>query len=1452
MVYASSGTHLNMPEDALSPGNGGVQPDTDISQLTGPDETVSTSTQMVVVPQTKVLRKVSIVKARRVSRVHEAVAVVVALGGLGAGYLAWRLSVGTISIGAASPLVESALERIVGGETKIGALRLGWDDTRREFVVTATDITATTDARTSPLALGRVNLTLDARALLSGRAQITNANLSGLQAVLVIDKQGRTAFGFGTAQEVLKLPRSKRQARSLRDLIDTVRKAVMPNGAQGRVEAIALNNASLIVIDPETGERLTLANARASVTTNADSLVTMQAAGAAVEMGGFGDVSVSASPDVSQKLVLVANFNQTRLDKLPASLRQGPLARLSRDTAALTGKVNVQLGDQPKDYTVQADFKLGPGRFQGFDVQQASGALVFEGSAGKGALTNFSATTAQGNIANANGSLGSLRNGIRQLAFDANSIAFANAATGSVSAGQVQGGAQLRADFRPVSGVLSAGNTRVSQAGLANLQADGLDIAFSLNNRRADTGVVLSAATPKLTGNLRGRDVSGMGIVAKMEGVRNGQGFLLSQIEASANRFMSSLDLRSGPQNIDIKDLNLTASQFASSNGNRLGVPSSGSITASTIDLGGSQSGQLSARASGVAVTASGLGGKNARAAGTIASLNSAISGARAMTASTSSLRFDATQISSNGARFDLLAAQTLNLVGGGGSLGTTGISASGTLLGRTFNGANIGADRVEINHPTQLPQPFWADDLRLRGNLGPATAALDAFAFRHSGVDLGGKGTIALAPKGSPRVTLDASVQGPFSVQTLLSAWPRRFLPDTRGAITRLVPSGTAQVTRLSLAIPAGMRPKQILPRSAMDLAFNLKDLTITYLPGMSPITNVSGEGVLRGNSLLINLPRGFINDIALSEGVVEIAPFKARGAVASIRARVDGNVIDMAREIDLPPLAILSKANFAADRLSGVGTANLDLAIPLKANLNPDDIGVKVVGDFEEAGLMGVFAGLDAVDAFAHLTVDNDALEVSGSALVSGNEFDYHWASTPTPNAPPQIILSATGQVSVDDLAAIGLDLGAYATGLIGLDVQSNSEGAQFGAAVIKADLLKTNITLPGQLWSKPEGVAALATANLYPREGSGWNVQDLRFDSGGALLRGALDISDDAKLVDARFSRIFIPNAGDLAVNVTPADTGLTVTLRGDYLNLTPYLQTQNVSEKAVDLFDRPLNLSADINRVATSQTNTITNVHADIVRDQLGWRTLSAKGDTAAGNSQIKLMIERDGRRSVSGAVSDAGFFAQLLYPGAPLVGGSGTIEGELPVVGANSSGVLTFTGKDITLARKGAPPVLFENVQMPMSVRGGVVTLRDGQANGLAYTVKASGYVDVGAGRLDLRGVATPGGLNRALGDIPLFGAILGGGANEGLLGITFAAKGNMAAPRISINPVSAFAPGFLRKLFESEPPLSPQPRLLVTTLAGDPIITKWPYGPTEDMSELGSSAGMDGKSGPAQ
>ena len=49
--------------------------------------------------------------------------------------------------------------------------------------------------------------------------------------------------------------------------------------------------------------------------------------------------------------------------------------------------------------------------------------------------------------------------------------------------------------------------------------------------------------------------------------------------------------------------------------------------------------------------------------------------------------------------------------------------------------------------------------------------------------------------------------------------------------------------------------------------------------------------------------------------------------------------------------------------------------------------------------------------------------------------------------------------------------------------------------------------------------------------------------------------------------------------------------------------------------------------------------------------------------------------------------------------------------------------------------------------------------------------------------------------------MPLFGPLLGGSQYEGLFAVNFRVGGQASAPTLTVNPLSAVAPGFLRKLF---------------------------------------------------
>jgi hypothetical protein len=58
------------------------------------------------------------------------------------------------------------------------------------------------------------------------------------------------------------------------------------------------------------------------------------------------------------------------------------------------------------------------------------------------------------------------------------------------------------------------------------------------------------------------------------------------------------------------------------------------------------------------------------------------------------------------------------------------------------------------------------------------------------------------------------------------------------------------------------------------------------------------------------------------------------------------------------------------------------------------------------------------------------------------------------------------------------------------------------------------------------------------------------------------------------------------------------------------------------------------------------------------------------------------------------------------------------------------------------------------------------------------------------------------GLNNMFGQVPILGIFLGGGSNEGLIGVTYEVVGSPGAPVLRINPISAILPGVTRKILE--------------------------------------------------
>ena len=107
----------------------------------------------------------------------------------------------------------------------------------------------------------------------------------------------------------------------------------------------------------------------------------------------------------------------------------------------------------------------------------------------------------------------------------------------------------------------------------------------------------------------------------------------------------------------------------------------------------------------------------------------------------------------------------------------------------------------------------------------------------------------------------------------------------------------------------------------------------------------------------------------------------------------------------------------------------------------------------------------------------------------------------------------------------------------------------------------------------------------------------------------------------------------------------------------------------------------------------------------------------------------------------------------------------------------------------------------DRLSAEMDYANGKITFRDGRSAG-ALGISFEGDVDLDRDQVSLKGTVVPvDTFNKIVAAIPVIGDALTGGSRGGFLGATYSVAGPANDPKVSVNPLSMFAPGFLRNLF---------------------------------------------------
>jgi hypothetical protein len=113
----------------------------------------------------------------------------------------------------------------------------------------------------------------------------------------------------------------------------------------------------------------------------------------------------------------------------------------------------------------------------------------------------------------------------------------------------------------------------------------------------------------------------------------------------------------------------------------------------------------------------------------------------------------------------------------------------------------------------------------------------------------------------------------------------------------------------------------------------------------------------------------------------------------------------------------------------------------------------------------------------------------------------------------------------------------------------------------------------------------------------------------------------------------------------------------------------------------------------------------------------------------------------------------------------------------------------------------ASRVRFDKMTASFERSPGKVAIQDGVIYNPTMGLTAQGAINFERSQIDVSGSFVPAyTVNTMLTKIPLVGVLLSGGQNDGVFGVSYRVHGAMSGPTLTVNPLSAIAPGILRRM----------------------------------------------------
>lgn len=671
--------------------------------------------------------------------------------------------------------------------------------------------------------------------------------------------------------------------------------------------------------------------------------------------------------------------------------------------------------------------------------------------------------------------------------------------------------------------------------------------------------------------------------------------------------------------------------------------------------------------------------------------------------------------------------------------------------------------------------------------------------------------------------VTADAAAQT-VPLNDLARLWPEKIGPSPREWVTKnlrdgVIPKATASAKAwLDPGDPGTLRLDRLGGR------IDFTGVTAHYFRPLPPVLGVAGSAAYDADSFDIAITAGHLDRLVLDPSRVRIRGLVAEKESTEIEVAVRGPLSDALKVVDHKPLGYPSKLGIDPAGVGGQAGARLRFDFPLLKDLSLEQVKLAVAANLADVKLPGVVAGHTLEDADLTLDLNGAGMKLTGTGRVLGAmsevSLDQRFHKRGAYTSRSRLKTTATRE----SLLAFGLDFSDVVdiAGRTQVDAQSEVRPDGTETVRVTADLRDTVLRVDELGWRKPAGASGTLRTRLTVRNGTPVSVDEFDMKVGDMVAQASASLGRKAAIKVIDLARLRIGRT-DAAGRVERLDSGeWRVALKGPVIDLSPVIDGEEDTKGDTEP-EEPARLKLDLRTAADTLilTRTASATRATLAVRLAGPRleSMDLRGQVGEGYTTMTVQPV-DGQRRLTLRAEDAGEFLRAFDIVDTIRGGrlgvDGVVTGEglqdgllmnariqefhvvnAPVL-ARVLSVASFTGLADALRGDG---IRFARTQVELTLTPDRIEARNGVAYGPGLGLKVEGAYDRNSELVDFVGLMAPAySLSRLIDKIPVLGQLLTGGEGEGLLATEFRVRGKVDDPSVTVNPLTALAPGFLRDL----------------------------------------------------